>query len=52
VIKKSAKMIQKLLFPETEGLGVFDATKTELNIGSLVEDYKRKEAFGFEQQNK
>lgn len=45
-------MIQKLLFEETLGQGEFDVTKTELSLGSLVEDYRKNEAFGFEQKNR
>lgn len=45
-------MIQKLLFQETEGFPEFDVTKTELSLGGLVEEYRRNEAFGFEEQKK
>lgn len=45
-------MIQKLLFQETEGFGEFDVTKTQLSLGNLVEEYRKNEAFGFEEKNR
>lgn len=41
-------MIQKLLFPETEGVDVFDVTKTKLSLNNLVDQYRKQEALAFE----
>ena len=45
-------MIQTLLFSETLGVENFDVTKTNLSLGTLVEDYRKKEAFDFENEKK
>lgn len=45
-------MIQNLLFAETVGFEEFDVTKTQMSLGGLVEEYLKKEAFGFEQKNR
>lgn len=45
-------MIQQLLFPETIGVDNFDATKTRLSLGNLVEEYRKNEALAFEAEKK
>jgi hypothetical protein len=45
-------MIQQLLFPETVGIENFDVTKTDLTLGTLVDDYRKNEALAFESEKK